>query len=206
MKCFKHAQNWNNLVTALFFLAAPCAWAQMNIQEKGLLPEIQQISEDTLADDQKSLASEVLISNSEGKAIDSLNRILNKKRGTPQEPDLLFRLAELQMRRSRSGRYFDLQRKSQQIQTAMSHLKWVPPSGASHIEEAIRIYGEIQRRFPQYREIDAVYFSNAFAHQQTNKETRSLDLYQKLITEFPRSRYLAEAHMGRGEILLRTFP
>ena len=66
--------------------------------DRGLIPELHTEQNDHEGDN-KNLKSEVLISRTETKAIEALQNILKKKKGTPQEADYLNRLAELYMRK-----------------------------------------------------------------------------------------------------------
>ena len=77
---------------------------------KGVLPELRIEGTNEDENQKKALQSEILISKSEQKAIDSLVNILKKRKGTPEEADLWYRLAELYMKRAKSGRFFDLNR------------------------------------------------------------------------------------------------
>ncbi|MCB0369303.1 MAG: hypothetical protein KDD45_07570, partial [Bdellovibrionales bacterium] len=71
---------------------------------RGLLPELQTNQETNEQENEvKNIKSELLISRTETKAINSLLKIIKKYKGTSQEPDLLNRLAELYMRKSKSG-------------------------------------------------------------------------------------------------------
>ena len=103
------------LVTLLLLFISTTVTAK-NQDDRGLLPELNTQLSDEKETDSQSLKSEVLISKTENKAIEALQNILKKKKGTPQEADLLNRLAELYMRKSKSGRFFDLQRLNEQKQ------------------------------------------------------------------------------------------
>lgn len=158
------------------------------------------IKDSEIKAENKNISSEIMISKSEEKAIIALQRIIKKNKGTPQEADLHNRLAELYMRRSKSGRFFELQRDNSKVQKAMTNLPVVPSTGKEYIKKAITIYDMILKSFPNYPLTDEVIFNNAFAHQQTDQTEKSLALYQSLIQRFPQSRYIPEAYMGRGEI------
>ncbi len=77
-------------------------------EAKGLLPEVNLNSESEDKNLDTAYKSELLITKTENKAIESLQKIIAKKKGTVEEADLLYRLAELYMRRAKSGRFFDL--------------------------------------------------------------------------------------------------
>ncbi|MGC8011137.1 hypothetical protein, partial [Salmonella enterica] len=68
------------------------------------------------------------------------------------------------MRRSKSGRFFDLHQ-----DTPLMKLSPFPvpnERGAEAIKRAIKIYTKIEMEFPHFKQMDAVLFNNAFANQQ----------------------------------------
>lgn len=159
---------------------------------KGLLPEVRLNSDNEDQNTEKAFQSELMITKAENKAIESLNRIIVKKKGTPEEADLLFRLAELYMRRAKSGRFFDLN------STAKSPN--VNQKAQESLKSAIAIYNRIEKEFPKYKELDAVLFNNAIACQQTKQAERSKELFNKLVTQFPKSALLPDALLEVGEV------
>ena len=65
----------------------------MQKNTKGLLPEVSLDSNNEDKNTEKAFQSELMITKAENKAIESLTRIITKKKGAPDEADLLFRLA-----------------------------------------------------------------------------------------------------------------
>lgn len=166
-------------------------------QTKGLLPEVRLNSDNEDQNQEKAFQSEVLITKAENKAIDSLVKIIAKKKGTADEPDLLFRLAELYMRRAKSGRFFDLNITSESRLTRMG----VPNQKSQEaLKAAIQVYNRIQKEFPKYKNLDAVYFNNALAHLQTKQTEQARNLYEQMITNFPSSNLIPDTLLEAGEI------
>ena len=166
-------------------------------QTKGLLPEVRLNSANEDQNQEKAFQSEVLITKTENKAIDSLTRIIAKKKGSTEEPDLLFRLAELYMRRAKSGRFFDLTVTSESRLTRIG----VPNQKTQEaLRAAIAVYNRIQNEYPKYKDLDAVYFNNALAHLQTKQTEKAKNLYDQLITNFPKSALLPDTLLEVGEI------
>ncbi|MBC7467414.1 MAG: tetratricopeptide repeat protein [Bdellovibrio sp.] len=159
---------------------------------KGLLPEVRLNSTNEDTNNEKAFQSEMMITKAENKAIESLNKIIVKKKGTPEESDLLFRLAELYMRRAKSGRFFDLNSKEKAPN--------VSQKAKESLKSAITIYNRIEKEFPKYKELDAVLFNNAIANQQVAQIERSKELYNKLVNTFPKSALLADALLEIGEV------
>lgn len=168
--------------------------------KRGLLPELQIKSgqtEDT--NELKAMGSEILITRTENKAIEALQNILKKKVGSKEEPDLLYRLAELYMRRSKSGRFFDVH---QNFKTTRLTSVPVPnEKGTDSIRKAIVIYNKIENSFKNYPDMDSVLFNNAFAHQQIKLLNVSEPLYKKLISQYPKSHLLPDGILALSELL-----
>lgn len=165
---------------------------------KGLLPEVR-LNNNENENDRKSFSSEVMISRSENKAIESLQTVIKKKKGTPEEADLWYRLAELYMRRSKSGRFFELHK-----ETPLMKLSPFPipnKMGAEAVKRAIKIYTKMELDFPSFKQMDAVLFNNAFANQQLGQFTQSVNLYNRLLTKFPNSLFIADGTLAMGELL-----
>lgn len=166
--------------------------------EKGLLPEVR-LNNNEDDNEKKAFSSEILITRSENKAIESLQAIIKKQKGSKAEPDLWYRLAELYMRRSKSGRFFDLHK-----ETPMMKLSSFPvpnEKGSEAMKRAIKIYSKIETDFPHFKQMDSVLFNNAFAHQQIGKFKESDVLYAKLLHNFPKSPLVPDGTLALGELL-----
>ena len=168
-------------------------------ETKGLLPELRINSTDEDANQKKAVQSEVLITKTENQAIQSLINILKKKKGAPNEPDLWYRLAELYMRRAKSGRFFDLNRDSD------GPVKFVAPeisgeTAVSSLKRAVQVYTKIEREFPKFRDMDGVLFNNAFASQQLKLQKNAEALYYKVVTQHPKSSLVPDAYLALGEM------
>ena len=83
-----------SLAFLLLFFVPTIATAETKAK-KGLLPEVRLDSPNEDVNELKAATSEVLITRSENKAIESLQNILKTKKGSLQEADLLYRLAEI---------------------------------------------------------------------------------------------------------------
>ncbi|WP_413613273.1 tetratricopeptide repeat protein [Bdellovibrio sp. HCB-110] len=184
------------LLLAFHLFSLYCFAADKNA--KGLLPEVRlNSSEDE--NEKKAFSSEIMITRSENKAIESLQAIIKKKKGSKEEADLWYRLAEMYMRRSKSGRFFDLHQ-----DTPLMKLSPFPvpnEKGSEAVKRAIKIYTKIEIDFPNFKQMDAVLFNNAFANQQVAQYRQSEALYHKLLTRFPKSPLIADGTLAVGELL-----
>lgn len=168
-------------------------------EAKGLLPELKINSSDENANQKKALQSEILITKTENQAIQSLISIIKRSKGKSTEPDLWYRLAELYMRRAKSGRFFDLNKDGD------GPIRFAPPevreeSAVASLKRAIQVYTKIEREFPNFREMDAVLFNNAFASQQIGLKKNAEALYYKVVTLHPKSPLVPDAYLSLGEI------
>lgn len=165
---------------------------------KGLLPEVR-LNNNEDENDRKSFSSEVMITRSENKAIESLQAVITKKKGSSEEADLWYRLAELYMRRSKSGRFFELHKDTQLMK--LSPFPIPNKMGAEAVKRAIKIYTKLELEFPSFKQMDAVLFNNAFANQQVGQYKQSITLYNRLISKFPTSPLISDGTLALGELL-----
>lgn len=177
----------------LIFLFTTPVFAE---ETKGLLSEIR-LNENEEQNQSKSFNSEVMITKTENKAIESLKTIIKKKTGTREEADLLYRLAELYMRRAKSGRYFDLDKTSEaKLKTLGIH----PEKAKEALRQAVQVYNQILTKFPRYHDLDYVYFNNALAHAQLSLAEVAKKNYLQLISQFPKSELVPDALLEVGEL------
>lgn len=168
-------------------------------EAKGLLPELKINSTDENANQKKALQSEILITKTENQAVQSLISIIKRSKGKSNEADLWYRLAELYMRRAKSGRFFDLNKDGD------GPIRFAPPevreeSAVASLKRAIQVYTKIEREFPKFKDMDAVLFNNAFASQQIGLKKNAEALYYKVVTSHPKSPLVPDAYLSLGEI------
>lgn len=184
--------KWIWIVLSLLLLTVTALAAP----EKGLLPEILPGEGPS---DNKSATAEILVTESETKAIQSLMSILKKKKGQPQEASLYYRLAELYMRRAKSGRFFDLNRDNKNVLRFAA--PWLKSQSAKpQLELALSVYNKIQKDFPRFEQMDSVYFNSAFANQQLGRLPQAEVLYKKLVNAHPESPLVPDAYLAMGEM------
>jgi len=148
----------------------------------------------------KELKGELLITASEEKAIKQLQKLLNKHKGTSLEVSLWFRLAELYLRRSKTARFFEMNRDSDSI-VKFAPQKVTKLSSKKYITQGIEIYEKIQSRFPHFRDMDLVLFNNAFARQQIGQLELAKNVYKKLLKLYPESQLVPDTNLALGEML-----
>ncbi len=148
----------------------------------------------------KELKGELLITANEERAIQQLKKLLGKHQGSSLESGLWFRLAELYLRRSKTARFFEMNRDSASIvrfaPTTVTKL-----SSKKYIIEGIGIYEKIQNKFPHFRDMDLVLFNNAFARQQIGDNEKAKKVYKELLDTYPESGLVPDTNLALGEML-----
>jgi TolA-binding protein len=152
-------------------------------------------------DDYKATMAEVLVSKNEAQAMKQLTKLLAKYKNTPLEPGLLFRKAELRVRQSKSARFFEFTTNVDHKLTTMLPQTIKNATSKGKLKEAVDIYEEIQRRYPNYSEMDTVYFNNAFLRQQLGEDKTAEKMYRKLLSQFSESILVPDAHLALAEML-----
>ncbi len=183
-------------------LVVDAAFARNKVDENTdkLNKKLRIVNEKGEMDDHKANLTEVLISKNEAMAMNQLNKLLRKYKNTPLEPGLLYRKAELYVRQAKSARFFEFARKDGNMLT-MIPKTMKSASSLGKIRQAVNIYEEIQRRYPNYSELDSVIFNNAFLRQQLNQDVTAEKLFRSLLKMFPESVLVPDTHLALAEML-----
>jgi TolA-binding protein len=197
------------VVGAIMLVAAPShVFAKAaKVTEVGIEDQLKFKEGDETGNEVKALKTELLVIKAEKRALDQLLKLQKKYTGTRMEPDILFRLAELYMRRARSERFFEVHRNSDQI--VMFTPQMVKnASESTEIKKAVGIYARLQEKFPGFRSMDIVIFNNAYAHQQVGNDKEAERLLKGLIASHPDSGLIPDSYLSLGEIYFgrREFP
>lgn len=163
------------------------------------LEELKLVEGDEKGNEVKSLKAELLVRKAEEQAINQALKLLKKHRGTPLEPELQFRLAELYMRKSKTDRFFEVHRESETVVRLAPRLV-KESSMRESVTKAVEIYTSLQAKFPDFPQMDLVIFNHAFARQTLAQEKEAATLYQQLINKYTSSPLVADAHLAIGEI------
>jgi len=68
-------------------------------------------------------------------------------------------------------------------------------------DEAITLYSALLKTYPHYERNDSVLYQLARAYEQTTQSDKALATLDRLVAQYPRSRYVDEAQFRRGELL-----
>ncbi len=154
---------------------------------------------DEKGNDLKALKTELLVESSEKRALSQLQKLLEKHRGRKLEPDILYRLGELYMRRGRTERFFEIHKNNKDIMNFLpTQVK--DASEKTQIKKAVAIYEDLQARFPDYRNLDAIMFNEAYAEQQLADDKAAERIFKKLVSKYPDSPLLPDTFLSLGEI------
>lgn len=191
----------NSLIlhTLLLFLVVFSASAQ---GQQNALDKLRIDPSDEGGNEIRALRTEMLVKQSEEKAMVELQRLLKKYKGTAMEAELLFRQAELYMRQAKTDRFFELQKRNEKVKQLAPHLI-EKASEKNAVTKAISIYDSIETRFKQYRNLDLVLFNNGFANQSIKNYAKAKQLYAKLIDRFPESIVLPDTYLSMGEMFFQ---
>jgi len=189
-------------VTTAFLIATVpvfSALAKTQTGDSGVEKELRLQLGDESGNEVKALKTELLVIKSEKKALEQLLKLQKKYAGTRMEPEILFRLAELYMRRARSERFFEVHKGDQQILSFAPQLI-KEASEATEVHKAIVFYTQIQEKFPHFHSIDVVLFNTAYAYQQVGEDKSAEQLFVKLIKDHASSALVPDAFLSIGEI------
>lgn len=168
-------------------------------EEKQVLEPLKLKSGDEKQNEIKSVKTELLVSKSEDLAAKQIEKLLKKYKGQPIEGELLFRTAELKMRKAKSDRFFEVHKRSNAV-LSFAPKKAQTASSKKHISEAVAIYDQIERRFPKFENLDAVVFNNAFARESIGQLGQAEAAYKRLLEKHSYSPLVPEAHLALGEM------
>lgn len=108
-------------------------------------------------------------------------------------PDALLRLAELRWEDARA-RYLEAFAAWQEVPPENRGLEPSPDYAVS-----LALYDRILERHPDFDRVDLVLYMKAFALIEGSHLPEALDLYRRILRDFPRSRFVPDAHMALAE-------
>lgn len=120
--------------------------------------------------------------------------VMQEPETAPEIPDALMRLAELTWENSRTQYLEDYeawQKTNQRVRTPE------PPLPDS--SEALAIYDRILTKHKDFERTDLVLYMKAYALMEAGRMSDALTQYQRILDEFPDSRFRPDAHMAFAE-------
>lgn len=195
----KHNASIFLAATLLVMSSMSSAWAARGEQVKTIEDELKLKAGDESGNEVKALKTELLVMRSEKKALEQLEKLKKRYKGTRMEAEILFRLGEIHMRRARTERFFEVHRDSNQVaRFAPEMVKQA--SEVSQIKKAVSIYLDLEARFPRFRARDVVVFNTAYAYQQVGDDKKAEEQFKKLLSQHPNSPLVPDSLLSLGEI------
>ncbi len=181
-----------------FVIGVSPVFAESPVKKDDFAEKIRAFGKNGEINEKRSAVAEVLVTRNEKKALDQINMLIRKYKGTSMEPGLQFRKAELIVRQAKSARFFEFTNTKGELLSMVP--EEVKGSSIKKLKDAIHIFDDIERRFPKYEEMDLVLFNNAFLRQQTGEKQAPKDLYYSLIKRFPGSELIPDAYLSVAEM------
>lgn len=132
--------------------------------------------------------------------IAQINQFLEKYPKANEVPEQFFRLAELTYSQNKE-KYFRAQERFERDYEAFTKgtLKEAPIEPKPDYSESIRLCENIQKDFPQYKQMDQVLYLLGYYNMESQHNRAAVASFQKLIDGYPDSPFVAEAHMRVAE-------
>ncbi|MCB9597257.1 MAG: tetratricopeptide repeat protein [Sandaracinaceae bacterium] len=138
---------------------------------------------------------EALLETRRNTAIELLEQFIREEPESAAEmPDALLRLAELRWEEARAT----------YLRTYAAYQE-VPPENRSaeppgpDYSACVTLYDRILERHRNFDRYDLVLYMKAFAMTEAGQPEAALDLYRRILAEFPQSRFIPDAHMALAE-------
>ena len=146
------------------------------------------------------------------KEISILERLVaNSSADDPRRPEVLLRLAEtqfeMQIAKNAKVRSFDdpiyeactRDQDQARCKAARQGQKDAEKELDAVRSDSIRTYATLVRDHPNFKRMDEVLFSLAFALQELNQFDRARSVYRRLIKDYPNSRFVPNAYLSFAE-------
>ncbi len=128
----------------------------------------------------------------------------------PQRAEFLFNLAEMYWDKSRYYEQVSFQTQDEcfrlEDQKKASEVKRCKTRQSDQLkeskrwrEESVRLYVEIIRNFPEFKNLDEVYFYLAANLMEVGKREQALEFFRRLINDYPKSKYVPNVLLAFGD-------
>lgn len=192
---------WSLGLVAVTVVATVSVYAQSTPKKSAdVADELKMKAGDEEGNELKALKAELLISQSDQKALDQLNKLIVKYKGSGLEASLHFRLAELYMRRAKTATFFEVHR-DDSTAVRFSPKETKSSTSKAWVQKAVNTYDLIEKKFIQFTDMDLVLFNNAFARQILGQDDEAMRRYKKVIDDYPNSPLVPDSHLSLGEEL-----
>lgn len=133
----------------------------------------------------------------------------------PQRAEFLFNLGELYWDRAKyyerssvekGDECYEFERSGQQdrLKACKRQIKDMLEESKRLRKEATDLNVQIIQNYPSFKDLDKVYFHLGSSLMDDNKSEQALEVFRRLIAEFPNTRYLPEVLLNFGEYYFET--
>ncbi len=123
------------------------------------------------------------------RSIGVTEKLIGQSRSAPYLPDLVFRLAELYVEKSRYRFHLE----AELNQEAQKRGSLVVPDVALLKQKAISLYERVLKEFPDYGDADKVRFFIAHEYRELGQYDKAIKAYQEVVDKHPKSPLMPEA-------------
>ena len=131
-----------------------------------------------------------------GEALTLLNTFVSESpRESPEMPEAMMRLGELKWEDEREGflgRFADWEKKPVDLRG---------PSPEPNYQPSRDLFGRVIKDYPWYKEYDLSLYVDGFLATLQGKSDEALARFERILKEYPDSRFVADAHMAKAEHL-----
>ncbi len=131
-------------------------------------------------------------------------------KGNPQRADFLFNLSELYWEKSKwyeqesfikQDECFALQDAKEDGKAKACEItrKKMLEESKRLREESVEIYVDIIRNYPQFKDLDQVYYYLGANLMEVNKRDEALDIFRRLIADYPKSKFVPNVLLAFGD-------
>ena len=128
------------------------------------------------------------------RSLEVTRQLMDRSRTRPYLPDLMFRLAELYVEKSRLVFFLALEQAGQGTRSAVS------PESRLLKEKAISLYEQLLTTFPQFADADKVLFFEAHEYRELGEYEDMERTYQRLLDTYPKSPFRHQARLVLGDL------
>ena len=131
-----------------------------------------------------------------GEAIALLSKFVGETPRTAREmPEALVRLGELQWENAREGFIVGFQ------DWEKKPVDQRGPAPELDYRTARDLFGRVLRDYPWFEEYDLALYVDGFLASEQGKEDEARERFERILRDFPRSRFVPDAHMAKAEAI-----
>lgn len=218
-----HSSRWQaTLIAALIGVGTLLPVASATAQDKEELQlgdvKVQQTAKPTLKDERQGPLKTTIVEEKKVESVkktdEAIQQLKDLLKATPrdssQRAEFLFNLAEMYWDKSRfyeQGSYakqdecFALKDSGEagRAQSCEKNRDDMLKESKRWREESVKLYVEIIRNFPTFKNLDQVYFYLGANLMEVGKRKEALDFFRRLIADYPKSQYVPNVLLAFGD-------